>query len=123
MKPQDVFVALKLLCYGSRPWNYEGMAKSLKISASTLHEAVQNLSFSRLYEEDSKRLNIHALEEFLFHGVQYAFPVKPGPMARGLATAHSAPAFKKTISGDDDDRYVWPYDEGKTRGFSIEPGG
>jgi hypothetical protein len=60
-----------------------------------------------------------ALKEFLIHGLKYTFPVEPGPLVRGMPTAHSAhPLSKKIISIEP---YVWPDDEGRVRGQAIEP--
>ena len=60
-----------------------------------------------------------ALEEFLIHGLKYVFPAEPGPLSRGVPTAHSAaPLSKKIISNEP---YVWPDADGDVRGQAIEP--
>ncbi|OGJ87065.1 MAG: hypothetical protein A2268_15255 [Candidatus Raymondbacteria bacterium RifOxyA12_full_50_37] len=121
MKPQEIFVALKLLAYGRKPWNYEEIAQSLKISPSNLHRSVKALAFSGLFIEEYKCLNNSLLEEFLLHGVKVVFPVKAGGVVRGMLTAHSAPAFKDSFKPNPQDAYVWPDANSENKGFSVEP--
>ena len=42
-----------------------------------------------------------------------------GALVRGIKTSHSAPPLSDEILSDE--IYVWPYVEGDTRGFAIEP--
>ena len=60
-----------------------------------------------------------ALMEFLQFGIAYVFPQKPGPVTRGVATAHSAPPLCYEIESNE--VYVWPSATGKVRGQSIIP--
>ncbi len=60
-----------------------------------------------------------ALLEFLEHGVRFAFPQRPGPMVRGVRTAHAAPPLTDQIHSNE--AYVWPYAKGDVRGQSILP--
>jgi hypothetical protein len=48
----------------------------------------------------------HALLDFLFYGLPYAFAVQPGAPARGLATGASAPPLVQTFRAAP--AYVWP---------------
>jgi hypothetical protein len=121
MKPQEILVALKLLSHGRKKWDYQSISKSLKISPSTLHNSIKGLSFAGLYDEDYGSLRLNALEEFLFHGIKYVFPVKPGPVVRGMPTAHSAPVLNNEIINDSNSLYVWPFENGRERGHSIGP--
>ncbi|MGK7393296.1 MAG: hypothetical protein ACNS62_01945 [Candidatus Cyclobacteriaceae bacterium M3_2C_046] len=57
--------------------------------------------------------------EFLQYGLRYVFPVQPGPVVRGIPTAHSAPPLDKQINSSE--HYVWPYSKGNIRGQSILP--
>lgn len=65
--------------------------------------------------------NRKALEEFLIHGVKYAFPPDLGEPTRGLPTSYGAPPIKGKIVSQDEMPPVWPYPEGRTRGFSFSP--
>ncbi|MFH0918862.1 MAG: hypothetical protein V1913_00755 [Fibrobacterota bacterium] len=121
MKSQELFVALKLLAYGRKPWNYEEIAQSLKIGAASLHRSVKALTFAELFNNAYRCINSVALEEFLLHGVKYVFPVRVGAVVRGMLTAHSAPAFKASFKASPQDTYVWPHNNSDNRGFSVEP--
>ena len=121
MKPQEMLVALKLLAYGRKPWNYEDIAQSLGISPSNLHRSVKALAFAGLFIEEYKALNNPSLEEFLLHGAKYVFPVKVGGIVRGMLTSHSAPAFANSFNANPQDAYVWPDANSKDKGFSVAP--
>lgn len=121
MKPQEIFIALKLLAFGRKPWSYEEIAQSLYISPSNLHRSVRALAFSGLFIPEYKCLNNSSLEEFLLHGVKYVFPVKTGGIVRGMLAAHSAPAFADSFKPNPQDTYVWPDANSENKGFSIEP--
>lgn len=60
------------------------------------------------------------VEEFLIHGVKYAFPSQRGEATRGMATAHAAPPLnRKIVEGDLPP--VWPDADGDVRGVTLEP--
>jgi hypothetical protein len=71
-----------------------------------------------LIDFNRKRVNKLALLEFLEHGLQYVFPAEPGPLSKGIPTAHSHPAMKKNIISES--IYVWPNLKGKEFGQSID---
>jgi hypothetical protein len=60
-----------------------------------------------------------ALLDFLQYGLAGVFPTKPGSVARGIPTAHSASPLNKEISSGE--AYVWPIAQGKVRGHGITP--
>ena len=51
--------------------------------------------------------------------LRYVFPAEPGPVYRGMPTAHSAPPLNALIRSTE--TYVWPSAEGTARGESIVP--
>lgn len=57
--------------------------------------------------------------DFLQYGITYVFPQKPGPMVKGVPTAHSAAPLDKVIRSQEP--YVWPSAKGKLRGEGIVP--
>jgi len=57
--------------------------------------------------------------EFLQYGISYVFPQHPGPVVKGLPTAHSAPPLKQFIMSTDN--YVWPTSNGEVTGQAIIP--
>lgn len=120
MKPQDIVILLQVHCLGTT-WTYCELAKSLKMSASTVHEALQRCEISHLYNQKKKKVLKGALEEFLVHGLKYVFPAKVGAIVRGIPTAHSAEPLKKMLMVDETNPYVWASAKGKVKGQAIIP--
>jgi hypothetical protein len=123
LKPQDVVVVLKLWGFtGKRP-PFSQMAKELCLSVSEVHAAVKRAYTAHLLHgpELCDRPNAKALEEFLIHGVKYAFPAQHGAMTRGLPTAYAAEPLRRYIRAGDEPLPVWPDPNGPTRGLAFEP--
>lgn len=112
----DVAVALRLLAGGN---TYAVLAEELAVSPSQVFASVRRLRYAGLLRSDGLDVNRSFLRDFVISGARFAFPARPGPVARGVATAHSAPALAASI--DAMDHYVWPYASGSTIGESIEP--
>jgi hypothetical protein len=119
IKPQDIFILLKIIALGDSHWQQVSMASALGISQSEVSQSVARSQYAGLLFANGKEVMKSALLEFLQHGIAYAFPQKPGPMARGMATAHAASPLKELI--DSTESYVWPYAKGQERGQSIAP--
>lgn len=62
----------------------------------------------------------HNLAEFALHGAKYAFPGVRLPLAVGVPTSHSAPAFVGVFAPGSTD-FVWPHPNGLVRGVGVEP--
>lgn len=123
LRPQDVLVLVKLLSYqGLRP-PIAQVGVDLSISSSEVHAALKRLALSRLVSSDERahRPLLQAVEEFLVHGVKYAFPAKRGEIARGVLTSYAAPPLDKQIDPTVELPPVWPFPEGQQRGVSLEP--
>ena len=123
LKPQDVMVVLKLLSYKGRRPPMSVIAAELGLSPSEVHAAFKRLQRARLLHgrEMQDRPNLSALEEFLLHGLKYAFPAEHGQISRGVPTAYAAPPLKRAIAASDELPPVWPWPDGKTRGIAFEP--
>ena len=124
LKPQDVVVAIKLAVQQDRKRpSFAKIANELKMSASEVHGAVKRCQSARLLgpNELGDRANPAALEEFLIHGVKYAFPAQRGEPTRGVLTSYAAPPLAEMIGSSDELPPVWPYSEGQSRGVSLEP--
>jgi hypothetical protein len=123
LKPQDVVVLIKLLGYGPKRPPYAQIAKELFISASEVHASVQRSKRAHLLGGPERREtpNVSALEEFLIHGLKYAFPPQRGELTRGVPTGFAAEPLKSRISAGNDSPPVWPFPEGMTRGYSFAP--
>jgi hypothetical protein len=118
-KSLDIVVLLKLLLSGENK-TYAELSKELGMSASEIHAAVRRSVDAGLIEFESRRPLRKPLEEYLLHGIRYAFPAKRGAVARGIPTAHAAPPLVDQI-GVDDLPPVWPDPEGHVKGYALEP--
>jgi hypothetical protein len=123
LKPQDVVVLLKLVALGDQGWTFQRLAVELSISQSEVHAAVRRAVAARLMTEGSSagRPVRAALLEFLVHGVKYAFPPERGELTRGVPTGYAAAPLDKAIAGSSEPPPVWPYAEGKVRGYAFAP--
>ena len=123
LKPQDVMVVLKLCSYERKRPPMSMVAADLNMSPSEIHAAIKRLQQARLLHgsDMQEKPNVSALEEFLVHGVKYAFPAEHGQVTRGVPTSFAAPPLKDEIALGDELPPVWPWAEGETRGIALEP--
>jgi len=124
LKPQDIYVLLKLAVIGERQWSYADLAVELGISPSQLHASVKRALEAQLAVKQEDRIvpNYRNLEEFLIYGLRYVFWAKPGPITRGVVTSSSAPSFDNwLVSLDSELPPVWPDPEGEVRGVALAP--
>jgi hypothetical protein len=123
LKPQDVAVVLKLLIYGSKRPTYFRMAFDLSMSPSEVHAAVKRAQISHLlYAADgNEQPNRSSIEEFLVHGLRYAFPAERGEPTRGVPTSYAAEPLRRIIAPGDGLPPVWPSIKGLVRGIAFEP--
>ncbi len=120
LKPQDLFVTLKLVSVGAGAVpSYGQLAHELSMSPSQVHAAVGRATAAGLLGPDRVPRR-GALLEFLLHGVQVAFYPERGGVTRGMPTAHAAAPLAEEIGGDDLPP-VWPDPEGTVRGETLEP--
>lgn len=94
----------------------------LSLSASQVHSSLKRLEKSRLIaaRADGGRPLLAPIQEFLVHGLKYAFPAQRGEITRGIPTAHAAAPLSEHIA-DSELPPVWPSPEGNVRGVTIEP--
>jgi hypothetical protein len=123
LKPQDVVVTLKLFGYRSIRPPFSQIAADLAMSQSEVHGAVKRAQAAHLLHgpEIFGRPNVSALEEFLIHGVKYAFPAERGGPSRGIPTSYAAPPLNALIAPSDEPIPVWPHPEGTKRGTAFAP--
>lgn len=124
IKGQDIAILIKLLVKqkSKEKIEFKNIAHELYISQSEVTKGIKRLGQSKLltrYSDDSVELHKHALMELFIHGVKYFFPAEVNISTRGIATAHSAPHFKKIISCEE--TYVWPYINGNIKGLALTP--
>lgn len=121
LKPQDIVAILKVHSLQKASWTYSTLAQSLGMSASEVHAALSRCEAAGLYNGENRRILKQALLEFLVHGLRYVFYAQPGPLSRGLPTAHSAEPLKSKLVASPSEVYVWPDPQGVVRGQAIAP--
>ena len=126
LKPQDVFIVLKLVALGRQPWTYIQLASELFMSASEINAGVKRAIRARLAGaapggKGNPLPNLIALNEFLVHGVKYAFPPDRGSLTLGVPTAHAAAPLAGQIEPYEELPPVWPTPEGTVKGYAYSP--
>jgi hypothetical protein len=121
LKPQDIFILVKLVTLGNQQWSYSAVALDLAMSPSEVHAGIKRATQARLFDPQRNVPIIRALEEFIIHGVKYAFPPDRGQVTRGISTGYAAPPLRDIIVQPNDLPPVWPDAEGDTRGYEFSP--
>lgn len=123
LKAQDIYVVLKLIADGKVRAPYAQLASELAMSVSEVHASVKRSQKSGLLHgrEMNYLPNLTAVEEFLVHGLKYAFPAERGELTRGIATSYGAPPLRDEIAKGSEPIPVWPWAEGRQRGFAFAP--
>jgi hypothetical protein len=126
LKPQDVYVILKILSLRRERWVYASLAEALRLSASETNAAVKRatqcgLMRPALGTETNPRPIAAAVIEFMAHGIRYAFPAQAGGLARGVVTGLAAPGLENLIADSDEPAAVWPWAQGTYRGHALSP--
>ena len=121
LKPQDIVILLKLVVRGPSPWSFSALAQELAMSPSEVHGGLKRAAAARLYDPQRKRPLVAPLEEFLFHGIKYAFPPDRGALTRGMPTSYAASPLNGLLGGSDEPPPVWPDAEGPARGVLFSP--
>jgi len=120
LKPQDIVILLKLFSVQEES-RLVDIASDLGLSQSEVSEGIKRLHKAKLLSSNKREpLRANTLE-FLLSGLKYAFPASLGAVARGVATAHSAPPLSSSIVSSEQERYVWADPMGKDRGQTIVP--
>ena len=123
LKPQDIFVLLKLVTIADKKWVYNKMAVELGMSSSEIHAACKRaLSAGLAIQRDGVIMpNIRNLEEFITSGLKYVFYPVRGEMVRGMPTAHAADPLLELFVSDNEPSPVWPDPKGTVRGMAFMP--
>lgn len=120
MRPQDIVILLKMTTAPQNGvWKVMDLASALYMSQSEISESLHRSNMAGLVDFTKKKVMRMSLMEFLEHGIHYVFPQQPGALVRGIPTAHAHPFLATKIISSEP--YVWPDDEGRTRGQAIEP--
>ena len=138
MKSQDIVILLKLALLHQRSaaqalpedgradaFSARGLESALGISKSEVNASINRSVDAGLLVKDRRsgipKPNTGALLELIIHGLRYVFPVKPGPLVRGMPTAAAAPVLQNKLKSMDEYIHVWPDAKGDEIGQSLKP--
>ena len=122
LKPQDIVVLLKLIAARTKEWSFASLAADLFMSPSEVHAGIKRATAARLFDESRKMPVRKSLEEFLVHGVKYAYPPQHGALTRGIPTGYAAYPLNEMLAlGANDVPPVWSHPEGEVRGYEFLP--
>lgn len=142
MKSQDIVILLKLVSLNEQekfqeiskirnlpnhedPYSVRGLEFSLGISKTEISASINRSISSGLAIKEHKsgrpKPNRRDLYNFIINGLKFVFPVQPGSITRGVATAFAAPMLINKLISAGDYNYVWPYAEGKEMGQAVKP--
>ena len=86
-----------LMGEGASELPYSELGHVACLSASEAHASVKRLQESALINSMRRPVKRN-VEEFLFHGIRYAFPMRPsGVIAKGMPTSQAHPAKPKRL--------------------------
>src|SRR6056297_2826388 len=119
MKPQDIVVLAKLIAYDDPGYTQMGLSLSLEMSQSEISSSISRSTYAGLLMNKGKEVNRKLFFDFIKYGLAVVFPQHPGAIVRGTLTAHSAPPLDMEIVSEE--KYVWPYAKGQSRGQSVTP--
>ena len=91
-----------------------------RVTRKRVRRAAQAQNDADAATDNPVRPHPHNLAEFALHGAKYAFPGVRLPLAVGVPTSHSAPAFAGKFAPGSTD-FVWPHPNGPVRGVGVEP--
>jgi hypothetical protein len=122
LRPQDSVILMKITVNENefRDWNTVTLSRELFISQSEVSESIKRSIYSGLIyiANEEKKVSRNSFFDFAVYGIKYVFPVRPGPVDRGMPTAHSALPLKRRIVSED--VFVWPDPKGESRGHTVE---
>jgi len=121
LRPQDIFVLLKLVIWSGNQWTFDQVAHELGLSASVVHRSVDRSVRARLFAREKRQVEKAFLLEFLIHGVRFAFAPEWGGEARGIPTAWAASPLAQGLVRSDAPPPVWPDPRGTARGIALTP--
>lgn len=119
MRPHDVVILLEIINLEDQAWHNKDLAHRLLISTSEVSESLNRSKIAGLVNGTKTKVNKLAFLDFLEKGLPYVYPASPGPITRGIPTAHSAPPLNEKITQDI--ALVWPDAMGTIRGQAITP--
>lgn len=123
LKPQDLAMALKLVCLAGEKFTYSDLASAMHMSRFEAHACMSRLSAARLLTdlEGAPALVMPAFRPLLLQGAPYFFPAVRGELSVGFPTAYGVDPLKSKVLFADELPPVWPHEDGTTRGVILLP--
>jgi hypothetical protein len=98
-----------------------GRSRSQPLGSAWSNSAAKKLA-ATAWSGFERQPNISGLEEFLIHGLKYAFPAEHGEVTRGIPTSYAAEPLNSEIVASNDLPPVHSVDiNAFTRAYSIVP--
>jgi hypothetical protein len=91
-----------------------------RVTRKRVRQAAAGEGEAEAVADNPVRPHSHNLAEFALHGAKYAFPGVRLPLAVGVPTSHSAPAFAGVFAPGSTE-FLWPHPNGSVRGVGVEP--
>lgn len=117
--------AEKPVVTGDDAYSMRALEESTGISKSEVSGALRRCTKVGLAKAERgtgyPRANTRALLGFILHGLKYVFPAQPGPLVRGIPTAHAAPVLAGRLLSAGEQAGVWEDAHGSLQGQRIEP--
>lgn len=119
MKPQDVVILLRLLMIQDPGMTQRDLAIDLFISQAEVSHSLNRCRYAGLLGAGRNEVMKRTFLDFLQYGLAVVFPTRPGPITRGVPTAHSTSPLSLDIQSNE--IYIWPWAKGSVRGMGISP--
>ncbi|WP_258529076.1 transcriptional regulator [Xanthomonas oryzae] len=107
-----------------------GLEESTGISKSEVSQALRRCTEvglvvaergSGIPRANTRALLGFVLLGFVLNGLKYVFPARPGPIVRGIPTAHAAPVLVDRLLSSGQHIYVWEDGYGSAQGQRVAP--
>ncbi len=110
---------------GEDTFSMRGLEESTGISKSEVSHSLRRCMDVGLAKPErgtgTPRTNTRALLGFVMNGLKYVFPARPGPLVRGIPTAHAAPVLAGRLMSAGEHIHVWEDGNGSVQGQRVEP--
>ena len=110
---------------GEEAFSVRALEESTGISKSEVSGALRrclDVGLAKLERGSGlPRANTRALLGFVMNGLKYVFPARPGPLVRGIPTAHAAPVLAGRLLSAGEHIHVWEDAHGSVQGQRVEP--
>jgi hypothetical protein len=119
----DIVILLKVAAHREMNIPSNAIAKMLFVQPSEVTRSWKRTRSAGLSYSLNNEQRVHraGLLELLVHGLRYIFPAQRGAMTRGIPTGIAAEPLKSQFMDTMGEAPVWPYSQGKMRGYSIKP--